>query len=110
MKRIIKFRAWSKDTKEMIPWKECFFPEWIEDDTMIMMQYTGFKDTKGFEIYEGDILHNKYYGNVKVAWDEDGWYMCENEVHYEPLWRAAGNTNIVGNIHEHKNLTQKTSA
>ena len=75
--REIKFRAWDKNTKIMIPWDHLvksrisfrtFRCALVSEnsDNIELMQYTGLKDKNGIEIYEGDILFHPLQGKRKV--------------------------------------------
>jgi uncharacterized phage protein (TIGR01671 family) len=72
--REIKFRAWDKEKREMVNVLKINFlfetidgimvegyddntiDHWIMPENLELMQYTGLKDNRGYEIYEGDVI------------------------------------------------------
>jgi len=128
--REIKFRCYNKKTKDWIWDKTPFYL--IGETTMFdllgqfsiqdyndleLVQYTGLKDSKGVEIYEGDILatdteikHN--FPTRFIKWDDDRVGFCfygslnsTTEMSGHALCK--GNMNIfdiIGNIYENPNL------
>jgi uncharacterized phage protein (TIGR01671 family) len=158
MNREIKFRAWDYDKKIFLPAKtyailsvtdfgatgimltdfenykegEYFYP-----NTQQINQYTGLKDSKGTEIYEGDIVRwddgskGDYWRVAKCVWSEKNSFAFEiipnksincyenGRTHtfnfgnfiYTPLPSAYNNVlEIIGNIYEKPELPQSGSA
>nr|DAT71057.1 MAG TPA: YopX protein [Caudoviricetes sp.] len=124
--RAIKFRAFLKDTNEMVKvgamdWDEegnllCLnYPKGKDyfgyEDDIALMQYTGFKDKDGREIYEGDII--KYRNNLyQVRWIFLGFYAHQiNGRGFKELDEFVADTmdiEVVGNIYENPELLESS--
>lgn len=115
--REIKFRAYNKITAEMkynIPLSvsgdygldDVFRLIGSEENKVSLMQYTGFKDKNGKEIYEGDIV--EYYDrDWKVMYDMEfgGYMLVRPGDSYENFqYDANQRMEVIGNIYENPEL------
>lgn len=116
MSRIIKFRAWDKEFKEMVEitginWRNgtCqlarqLFPEnWHNLSEFILMEFTELLDKNNKEIWEGDI--------VKWAWTKPEEVIFEHNHGWHPLntynlnwWNDA---EVIGNFYKNPSLLEK---
>ncbi|MFA5217161.1 YopX family protein [Sulfuricurvum sp.] len=128
--RIIKFRAWDKDVKEMeivgaIYWDgygkvitcntEGHKHYMTEPDQFILMQFTGLLDKNGKEIYEGDLLQFDNDSSVcfEVFYDADEARFNCCRVHYHgsrcgcyiPKIESK-HLSVIGNIYENPKLLE----
>ena len=86
--------------------------EWVHSDTCKIVQYTGYKDCDGIEIYEGYILYTKDSHNIRIMFDKGSFVAVDanedrfrNQITYFRLnrfdisrWRVIGNINQIRNI------------
>lgn len=132
MQREIKFRFWDSVDNKMMDSSDIdsslYFPsfepqlsigrylengDWEQD--LPIMQYTGFKDKNGKEIFEGDILSCKVW--IDGKWEDskepvifrDGcfcldWSFQKDGSYYEILSKEIEGKSILGNIYENPEL------
>jgi uncharacterized phage protein (TIGR01671 family) len=124
MNREIKFRIWDNHTKR---YKTCVYESHrdcylfigrsgyvtafncygeeidFEDGRFAVQQYTGLKDSKGVEIYEGDIVE---IGDRKkeVIFNIGMFYIDENYGDIVPISEVDNIIKVIGNIFENPEL------
>ena len=134
MSREIKFRVWDVVNKRILDYADIMtlpmwevFPGTPEQRPFNVMQYTGLKDKKGVEIYEGDILeeHTPSASNYSVVKfgeiDISAFYykskMCTCFYHdfsnFNDNWGEVTlgnnlkNIEVIGNIYENPELLEE---
>ena len=114
--REFKFRAWDKtqeDMKQDDAISDSIFHWCVNDkERYEIMQYTGFKDKLGKEIYESDLVRRVADGNepreiMKVVWGFCSWGLEYLDTRSAPSFAQGLNLEIIGNIYEHKHLLEK---
>lgn len=112
MSRVIKFRAWDRIAKRMIYQDDNKLCKFFSDMSLIssygedtinpdveLMQFTGLKDSKGVEIYEGDRLECEI-GNNEIVEFKNASFICRyRTISLYDLCMQMG-FEVIGNIHE----------
>lgn len=114
--REIKFRGWYIGTYKNRMLEPNFngpvnkiFNDPDNEGKVIYMQYTGLKDKNGKEIYEGDILEDKWGYRFPVFF-EDGCYKTDSEDFEKVNERQINyhNLKVNGNIYENPELLEES--
>lgn len=99
--RVIKLRAWLNTEKRMISSKavkHLLFACIEEDNRLEFMLYSGFKDIKGIECYDGDIIESN---NIKYKIEFlEGCFYATNNKQRLPLSNFKGIFKVIGNMYE----------
>ncbi len=118
--REIKFRAWHEREKQWYYFTLSDLVVGRADNTSMRLhlenwcEYTGLKDAKGVEIYEGDILQFEFEGE-KVCAGEVKWRtevaiwaadigIGLSTIEPEDAWVESAGYEVIGNIYENPEL------
>lgn len=124
-----KFRVWDRNTKTMEGYMDgyftledfmngsfpkCFLDKWnrVRKD-LVFLQWTGFKDRNGREIYEGDIIsitgtdamysRSDGIGTWEVTFFEGSFFGTANNGTSTLGSQGLQHTKVIGNIYEDSN-------
>jgi uncharacterized phage protein (TIGR01671 family) len=85
---------------------------WMENDNVILMQFTGCTDCEGNKVFEGDIICDPFK-NTHLIWFKDGCFVFVDRAHdkyfngvsmMRESWMKEFDKKVVGNIFENFEL------
>jgi hypothetical protein len=117
--RILKFRAWDKLAKQFTYPDKGYQGHYVltlngqfqnlqngsGGDEYVVQQWTGIQDSKGNEVWEGDIVSYVLHGIVyakEVTFSSCGWILGKESNHR--LYIGLPKSEVIGNIFEHPEL------
>jgi len=77
-----------------------------DKENYIINKYTGLKGSKGYEIYEDDIVWNEYDEEYQVVIYDEGEYKLLGESHIQNLYNNLYYIDVRGNIYENLELVK----
>ena len=124
MSREIKFRIWNENSGyfikdsdtdkhylsqngDIIIIDEMRFIYETDKENYIINQFTGLKDSEGYEIYEDDIVWNEYDEEYQVVIFDEGEYKLMSDNHIQNLNSNIYYIDIRGNTYENFELVKE---
>ena len=128
MSREIKFKIWDKTFKKFLKddyesknvidrdgnlfmyvlsetFRDLYFYKLLKN--IEISEYTGLKDSEGYEIYEDDIVWNEYDEEYQVVIYDEGEYKLMGERHIQNLYDELDYIDIRGNVYENFELVKE---
>lgn len=123
MSREIKFRIWDKNSGYFIKDTDTNKHYLSQNGDIIIVdemgdiyktdkknyiinEYTGLKDSEGYEIYEDDIIWNEWDEEYQVVIFDKGEYKLMGESHIQNLFNNLDYIDVRGNVYENFELVK----
>jgi uncharacterized phage protein (TIGR01671 family) len=79
-----------------------------------LMQFTGWNDKNGVEIFEGDIVKNTYQSDItpfieEVTYEDYGFTPMQIPCDYDEVYLSESHLEVIGNIHQNPELLVRSN-